>query len=161
MFARVPAAIAVGLAAAVLLASSRPAAAFGRQGPHVTLQSSIQALKATRKASVAQLPARARPQEARTFAVISQLPLLFQEAYMVTCRDYPHLDPADQQKFRDLVMTLGSVSNDQRHQVVAALTAQYNAAKPDKDKIQEMRLHEHETCFLINKALAKAAGRHP
>lgn len=151
---------AAGVAAALLLiggASSLPPA-LARPQPSITLSSSVQNLKATRAAAAAKLPQVQKQREPRTFAIISQLPLVLQEAYLTTLNDYPKLSPAEQTKFNEIVDSLGFLPKSTTSRAAALLNAQF-PAKVSQDKIAKARSNLHETCWLINAAIARAKAQ--
>jgi hypothetical protein len=148
------------LVAGLLLAASsaRSPAALAQRVPSITMSSSVQTLKASRPAGAAKLPEVQRQREGRTFAVISRLPLVLQEAYLVTLHDYPNLPPADQKQFLAIVDSLGFLPKNVQSRAADLLNAQF-PAKVSAEKIAKARSHPHETCFLINTAIARAKAQ--
>src|SRR5262249_2384849 len=130
-----------------------------QQDRAVSLQTSIRDLSAARPAAAAKLPLREKQWEPKAWAVVSHLPRVLQEAYLLTLHDYPTLTPDDQKKFIQLVDDVGGVSKSDQAAAGAILRAQFPATA-SQDKIAEARRHPHETCFLISDAVAKAKAQH-
>ena len=148
---------AAGIVAATLcLLASNGARAALRQGPDIDLSTSVQALKQSHPAAADQLPGQVRAQEPEALKVLYKLPLVFQEAYLITCQDYGSLGPGDQQKFGNLVNALAVLPRGQQARLVATLGSKIKAMS--KDQIGAARSKPHDTCFLISAALAAKGG---
>jgi len=150
-------AAALILPVALCLAASSGARAALRQAPDIDLDSSVQALKESHPAAADQLPNTQKDLERKALPIIYKLPLVFQEAYLLTCQDYSKMGPGDQQKFNNLIRTLAFLPRAQQNRLITGLANKVKAMSPDQ--IGTARTTPHDTCFLINAALAAKAGK--
>ena len=97
---------------ALALCSPRPAAAFrGQREPNevgAPLETSVTALKASHTAITARLPKNLQHSEPRAFAIVSQLPMVLQEAYLRTAKGYASLGMEDAERGRAGVGAAGA-----------------------------------------------------
>ena len=67
--------------------------------------------------------------------MIGSFPLVLQEAYLVTLHDYPNLPPAEQQKFLEIVNTLGALPKEVQSRAADLLNAQFPKSVPAEDYV--------------------------
>jgi hypothetical protein len=113
------------------------------------LPSSVEALRESHPAAVAQLAFAQRRVEPAAQAVIARLPLSIQEAYYITLQDCPTVEPAAQRRANNLLAALAGLPKPVQGRLVNLVTRTYGPVDGNPRLLAVVRARPHQTLFQL------------